>query len=237
MLGNCSRSFGGDQVQFRHFILGDFFVVDKSSIRFDEEMTLKEDYDFTAQHIYKHGSVIRCNRMVITAKHQTNAGGACSTRDKKGLEEQRNIAILFRKWPRAFRAHPKRKNEVVMHWPSDGDVKGTGKASAAGRRDGEARPKAKAKAKAKGLVKKDAKLKKAAGVLRGLKEFNPTARVAKGWSETQSEYIRKRREGACGKTVQYLLEKFCYKSASGVTKKYKLSDLRYDVGSGGLKLR
>ena len=31
--------------------------------------------------------VIRCNCMTIAAKHQTNAGGAVSVRDKKGHQE------------------------------------------------------------------------------------------------------------------------------------------------------
>ena len=36
------------------FVVGDFLVVDPSSSpRFDESMTLKEDYDFTAQHLDK----------------------------------------------------------------------------------------------------------------------------------------------------------------------------------------
>lgn len=87
--------------------------------RFDEEMTLKEDYDYTAQHIARHGGILRCNRMTVSAKHHA-PGGAESLRDKKGLEEQRNIAILLRKWPKAFRAHPKRKNEVVLQWPRGG---------------------------------------------------------------------------------------------------------------------
>mmetsp|Transcript_93836 Transcript_93836/g.247830 ORF Transcript_93836/g.247830 Transcript_93836/m.247830 type:complete len:573 (-) Transcript_93836:48-1766(-) len=105
-LGSCSRAFGGPVIQNQHFILGDFFVVDVGSkLRFDEEMTLKEDYDFTAQHIFTHGSVIRCTRMTIAAKHQTNAGGACAIRDKKGLEEQKNIAILKRRGEVAAR-HP-----------------------------------------------------------------------------------------------------------------------------------
>jgi len=127
-LGSCSRAFGGPAVTTRNFILGDFIVVDNSPLRFDEEMTLKEDYDFTAHHITRHGGVLRCNRMTVAAKHHA-PGGAESMRDKKGLEEQRNIAILQRKWPGAFRAHPKRKNEVVLQWPRGGEAE-TGDATA-----------------------------------------------------------------------------------------------------------
>jgi len=120
-LGSCARAFGGEAFTSNQFIIGDFFVVDKSPIRFDTEMKLKEDYALTCAHIEKHGGVVRSNRMTIQAKHQTNTGGACTTRDKKGKEEQRNIAILMRRWPRAFRLNPKRPNEVIMRWPTDGN--------------------------------------------------------------------------------------------------------------------
>jgi len=163
-LGSCSRGFGGPAITTRNFILGDFFVAEKSPVRFDEEMKLKEDYDYTAQHIKKHGGVIRCNRMTISAKHHT-VGGAQSNRDKKGLEEQRNIEILMRKWPRVFRPNWKRKNEVIMRWPTTNvddedtavDAEPTGRS---GRGRFRAPTAAKGgKVKAKSLVKKD-KLKK-----------------------------------------------------------------------------
>lgn len=117
MLGSCSRTFGSAAFARQHFVLGDFFVVEPdSTVKFDIEMKLKEDYDFTAGHITKYGSVMRCNRMTLNVKHYSNTGGACTNRDKKGEEERRNIAILQGKWPGCFRAHPTRKNEVILSW-------------------------------------------------------------------------------------------------------------------------
>ncbi|CAJ1343759.1 unnamed protein product [Effrenium voratum] len=110
MLGSCARAFSGEEFGRQHFILGDFLVVDK---------------DCAFVFLEAHGSVLRCNRMTLSVKHYSNSGGAVSTRDKKGEEEKRNIAILFRKWPGAFRMNPKRKNEVIMRWKScrdDDDV-------------------------------------------------------------------------------------------------------------------
>merc|ERR1719321_18655 len=92
-------TMGSDEYSTQHFVLGDFFVADKSPCRFDESMTLKEDYDFTCSHISKHGSVLRCNRMVLTVKHYANQGGAVDNRDSAGKKERENIAILQRKWP------------------------------------------------------------------------------------------------------------------------------------------
>lgn len=127
MLGSCSAAMCGDMFQRQHFILGDFFVVDVgSTVLFDEEMMLKEDYDFSCAHIKKYGSVMRCNRMTLSVKHYDNAGGACSNRDKKGREECRNVAILSRKWPRVFTPNPKRKGEVIMRWKRDDATTDTG---------------------------------------------------------------------------------------------------------------
>lgn len=114
---SCSRAFCHESVGSKHFIIGDFFVVDNSPVRFDENMSLKEDYAFTAEHIEKHGSVLRLNRMTITAKHGTNAGGAVAQRDGKGIEEEKNIAILMRRWPKVFRRNPHREHEVILRWP------------------------------------------------------------------------------------------------------------------------
>jgi hypothetical protein len=99
------------------FILGDFFVHDDSPCRFDETLTLKEDYDFTCCHLQRHGSVLRCNRMVLKVAHETNAGGAVAIRDSKGDNERRNIKILMRKWPGVFKLHSTRGDtEVKMKW-------------------------------------------------------------------------------------------------------------------------
>ena len=45
----------------------------RTSLRFDERMTLKEDYDYTAQHLHEHGAVARSNRVFITATHCARA--------------------------------------------------------------------------------------------------------------------------------------------------------------------
>lgn len=116
MLSSCSGTFADDPICRNGFILGDFFVVDKTKVRFDRNMKLKEDYDFTCSHLNAHGSIMRFNRMTVSAKHYTNTGGAVSVR--KDAEEKRNIRILFKKWPGAFIKNKKRKNEVLLKWGS-----------------------------------------------------------------------------------------------------------------------
>jgi hypothetical protein len=111
---NTGFAFGLPPTTSHQFIVGDFIVVDpSSSARFDETMTLKEDYDFTAQNLHKYGVVIRFNRIFLEVKHYTNDGGAVDVRT--GESEQYNIRILRRKWPGVFQ-NQRRPNEVTMRW-------------------------------------------------------------------------------------------------------------------------
>merc|ERR1711879_979423 len=113
---NAAMTMGSMEYATQHFILGDFFVADDSPVRFDESLTLKEDYDFSCSHIAKHGSVLRCNRMLLTVRHYANQGGAVDIRDNAGRKEKENIAILQRKWPGVFKHNVKRPSEVLMNW-------------------------------------------------------------------------------------------------------------------------
>merc|ERR1719263_832173 len=71
--------------------------------------------------------------MFLTVKHSTNEGGAVSERDKKGVKERANIAILQTKWPGVFRMNKNRKDsnsEVVMNWNKYGKTDTPTKAKA-----------------------------------------------------------------------------------------------------------
>merc|ERR1712232_127781 len=117
---NATMTMGSNEYSTQHFILGDFFVADTSPCRFDESMSLKEDYDYACSHIHKHGSVLRCNRMVLSVRHYANQGGAVDNRDSAGKKERENIAILQQKWPGVFKMNVKRPSEVLMRWSNHG---------------------------------------------------------------------------------------------------------------------
>jgi hypothetical protein len=234
-LGSCARTFAGDEFGAHNFIIGDFFVVDKSPVRFDPNMTLKEDYGFTCSHMDKHGAVLRCNRMTISVKHYSNSGGACSIRDSKGLEEKKNLAILMKRWPRAFRMNPKRNNEVILRWPTknvsdaiEDDFEGSKLAktlsTSSSRSSG---------GSTKLGVKKDVSLKKATkGRL-----FKPHKIIVRGSATSQSEYIRTRVKAILGKKVGNVIGRIQYENAAGDWKTYSTPDLRYDLHTDVLSLR
>jgi len=99
---NPGQAMGLALVSYDRFVLAELFVQDKSPCRFDTRMTLKEDYDLTCAHLEKYGVVVCCNHLMLFAKHDTNAGGACSTRDAQGQREQEKVDILMEKYPGAF---------------------------------------------------------------------------------------------------------------------------------------
>jgi hypothetical protein len=55
------------------FIVGDFLLIERGcSLRFDETMTLKEDYDYTLQHLMRYGVVARRDDVLLT-QHYVDA--------------------------------------------------------------------------------------------------------------------------------------------------------------------
>lgn len=247
-LGRCARTFcEGAEFGNRHFVLGDFFVVDVGSkVRFDETMKLKEDYDFTAAHLSTYGSVVRCNWMTLSVKHYANAGGACTNRDGKGAEERRNISILMEKWPGAFRKHPTRKNEVVLSWkkdaqaalgPQDEDEQdGAGKALE--KSPGKA-PKAASGKAAK--IQKAQKKSPVSPVKKTVAKFatvvlRPGAYIVKGEGEPLQSYIARRVAKVVGGRVRDTVGVVTYSGSKGSCL-YRVSDLKYDLVRRYIKLR
>lgn len=97
------------------FIVGDFIIVSPDTdLRFDENLKLKEDYDYTLQHLHRYGGVARVDSIMATFKHRTNPGGAVEFRNAE--REQEAISYLKAKWPGEIRDNPRRENEILMKW-------------------------------------------------------------------------------------------------------------------------
>lgn len=88
--------FRGNRESINKFIVGDCIWVEPCEQRFDENMSLKEDYDYTLQHVKAHGKVVRCNDLLFGFAHRTNKGGAVEYRT--ALREYENIEYLRKKW-------------------------------------------------------------------------------------------------------------------------------------------
>eukprot|EP00927_Polykrikos_kofoidii_P043737 TRINITY_DN3781_c0_g1_i2.p1 TRINITY_DN3781_c0_g1~~TRINITY_DN3781_c0_g1_i2.p1 ORF type:complete len:569 (-),score=95.92 TRINITY_DN3781_c0_g1_i2:347-2053(-) len=220
-LGNCSRTMASDEISMFNFIIGDFFVDDNSTITFDERLTLKEDYDFTCQHLKEYGSVMRFVRMTVAARHYSNEGGACSNRDAQGVQERKNIDILLQKWPSSIFRHPRRKNEVVIRWkdrPDDDEEVHVNKK------------------RAEAVKKVAKKILKAKASVYG--SFPPKASLVRTKKETKSDYIAARCAVVAGRRVSAALDgSVKCAGKNGQTSPYALKDLRYDVARGYLEIR
>ena len=104
--------FVGDITSRTGFCIASLCVTMPCELRFDAEMTLKEDYDYTLQHIATYGGVMRSNDLLAEYKHYSNEGGAVTVRNSDN--EQRNIVYLKAKWGHAIRDNPRRENEILL---------------------------------------------------------------------------------------------------------------------------
>jgi hypothetical protein len=94
------------------FCIGDMLFVKPNDLRFDTSLTLKEDYDYTLQHLSKYQNCFRYQKYLFEFEHYKNKGGAVDYRTEQ--EEQKNIKILFAKWGNKIKLNPKRKNEILI---------------------------------------------------------------------------------------------------------------------------
>ena len=96
------------------FIVGDMILVRPCELFFDEDMRLKEDYDYTIQHVLKYGRVARCNDILAQFSHRTNSGGAVAARTPE--LEQEMIDFLKKKWGTGvIRDNAKRPDEILLN--------------------------------------------------------------------------------------------------------------------------
>jgi hypothetical protein len=94
------------------FCIGDMLFVKPNDLRFDTSLTLKEDYDYTLQHLSKYKNCFRYQKYLFEFEHYKNKGGAVDYRTEQ--EEQKNIKILFAKWGNKIKLNLKRKKEILL---------------------------------------------------------------------------------------------------------------------------
>ena len=101
-------------ISFKNFINASLMLMRPGcDVWFDANMTLKDDYDYTLQHIAKYGGVVRHNDILLDVSHYSNKGGAVEYRTSE--LEQKNIAYLKKKWGRTIRDNPRRPNEILLN--------------------------------------------------------------------------------------------------------------------------
>lgn len=97
------------------FVIGSFCVALPNNLRFNPAFTLKEDYDYSLQHIIKYGGIHRRNDLTANFQHYTNPGGAVDIRND--ATEQQNISLLKKLYPAFIKDNTRRPNEILLKAP------------------------------------------------------------------------------------------------------------------------
>lgn len=105
-----------DPLSYRHtnpfstvsVILGPFCCHLKNTIRYDEKLPLKEDYDLAIQHMNKYRGVLRVNYIHYVCKQSEQIGGCQNIRNVKKEKEQ--FELLQKKWGSKIVKEDKAKN-------------------------------------------------------------------------------------------------------------------------------
>ena len=105
--------FALKEIELNKFIVGDFIIVKPNHLKFDDKLRLKEDYDYTLQHINEFNGCIRYGAFLNSFKHYSNKGGAVDYRTS--ILEQETINYLKTKWGNCIKDNPKRENEILLN--------------------------------------------------------------------------------------------------------------------------
>lgn len=71
-------------------------ILKNNICRYDEEIPLKEDYDFTLQNLKQYRGALRCNYANYNVKQAQQTGGCASQRNSE--EEEKQFNRLVEKW-------------------------------------------------------------------------------------------------------------------------------------------
>ena len=117
-----NKYFARPGVRQQAFIIGSLSVTAPNPLRYDEDLPLKEDYDYTCRHLGKYGQVARCDDIIAEFRHYVNPGGAVSYRTD--AIEYRVHSTLLERWPQYLRANPRRKHELIVRSRTAGNAVG-----------------------------------------------------------------------------------------------------------------
>ena len=98
---------------FHRVCLGPFQAFIVTDLRYDEELYLKEDYDFFLQHMNQDGRIFRANYLHYRCDHQRLKGGCQTYRtEEKELDQNK---LLAKKWgSKIVHANWKSKDSINM---------------------------------------------------------------------------------------------------------------------------
>ena len=115
MAPTCNPLNWRKNITYNTFIIGCACGVITTDLRFDESLLLKEDYDFTLQHVKKFRRTLRIDKLWVDAKHYAKSGGC--TEYRNDILEGAAVSRLKEKWGTWVRDNPRRLNEIILNVP------------------------------------------------------------------------------------------------------------------------
>ena len=95
------------------FVIGSAMAVKPCPLVHDVRLLVKEDYDYTCQHILAYGGALRVDNLLFSFTHFTNQGGIEWSKEVNSLAQ----TILYKKWPGWIHPHPRKEQEVSLRLP------------------------------------------------------------------------------------------------------------------------
>ena len=108
-------NYTGDDFSYDKLIVCDLVcIMPHENLMFDENMALKEDYDFTITNLLEVGGVVRCNQFLCDFPHRDNVGGANTYRNNDS--EKQATERLLSKRAGLIKKHPTREGQISLNY-------------------------------------------------------------------------------------------------------------------------
>lgn len=114
-------NYNGEDFSYDKLIVCDLVCIMPSNLEFDEEMALKEDYDFTITNLLEIGGVVRCNQFLCDFPHRDNSGGANTYRNLDSEDLATKKLISKRKG--LIKKHSTREGQISLNYKAINNLK------------------------------------------------------------------------------------------------------------------
>jgi len=83
------------------------------TLRFDEELWFKADYDFVLRAAKRYGGIVRYDGVTMN-EAKTKHGGCVEQREQYRAKNEEAVKTLLARWPKNVKRNPRREGEVLV---------------------------------------------------------------------------------------------------------------------------
>jgi len=97
-----------------YFVSGGVFgVITDRSLRYDEELWFKEDYDLVLRASKRYGGIVRFEGVAMK-EAKVSHGGCVEQRDTYEAKNAQAVQTILKRWPKNARRNPRREGEILI---------------------------------------------------------------------------------------------------------------------------